>query len=77
MMAVGVPEIETQRELLEVGAGKGCRGTSKFQCEGFELVVSLGLSKSRTPHYFTHILTCFLSLYHEPDLNLITHEHAI
>lgn len=63
LMVVGVTEIETQRELLQVGAGRGYRGRrNKFQFEGFELVMSVGLSKNRALHCFTHILTCFLSL---------------
>lgn len=58
----GSHEAEPQRKLLGVGTGRYCRGRKKFQFEGFELVMSVGLSKSKAPHYFTSILTCFLPL---------------
>lgn len=49
MMVVGVTEIETQREYLQVGEGRGCAGGrggrggrgDKFQFEGFELLTSV------------------------------------
>lgn len=47
----------------ESGQGETAGGEEKtFQFEGFELVESVGLSRSRAHHYFTLVLTCFLCL---------------
>lgn len=62
LMVVGAAETDPKGVAMSWG-GRGCRERRhKFEFEGFELVMSVGLPKSKGPHYFTHILTCFLCL---------------
>lgn len=76
LKVVGVTEIETQRELLQVGAGEASGAEEiSSRMKALSLRCPWGGGKAGPPTS-SPVSSLAFSLYHEPDLKLTTHEYS-